>query len=97
METNLKEVDFLNVSLNLRTYRPYKKPNNMLLYTHGLSNYPPNVIKQIPNSIQERLSKKSSKEEIFNTTNCKYENALKKSAFEVDLKHTKNQRKKQKI
>ena len=29
IETNLKEVDFLDVSLNLRngTYRPYKKPN----------------------------------------------------------------------
>ena len=30
IEANLKEVDFLDVSLNLqnRTYRPYKKPND---------------------------------------------------------------------
>ena len=30
IETNLKEVDFRDVSLNLqnRTYRPYKKPND---------------------------------------------------------------------
>ena len=33
IETNLKEVDFLDVSLNLRnrTHRPYKKPNDRLL------------------------------------------------------------------
>ena len=57
IETNLKEVDFLDVSLNLRngTYRPYKKPNDRLLYIHSLSNHPPNVIKQIPKSIQEKL------------------------------------------
>ena len=90
IETNLKEVDFLDVSLNLRngTYRPYKKPNNILLYVHSLLNHPPNVIKQIPNSIQERLSN----EEIFNTAKCGYEDALKKSEFKVVFKYTKNQR-----
>ena len=53
IEINLKEVDFLEVSLNLRngTYRPYKKPNDRLFYIHSLSIHPPNVIKQIPNSI----------------------------------------------
>ena len=36
VKTNLKEVDFLDVSLNLRngTYRPYKKPNDRLLCIH---------------------------------------------------------------
>ena len=36
-ETNLKKVDFLDLSLNLRngTYRPYKKPNDRLLYIHS--------------------------------------------------------------
>ena len=55
IETNLKEVDFLDVSLNLQngTYQPYKKPNDRLLYIHSLSNHPPNVIKQISNSIQD--------------------------------------------
>ena len=90
IKTNLKEVDFLDVSLNLRngTYRPYKKPNDILLYVHSLLNHPPNVIKQIPNSIQERLSN----EEIFNTAKCGYEDTLKKSEFKVVFKYTKNQR-----
>ena len=36
--TNLKEVNFLDVTLNLQngTYRPYKKPKDKLLYTHPL-------------------------------------------------------------
>ena len=42
----------------------------------SLSNHPPNVIKQVPNSIQRRLSKKLSNEEIFNTAKREYENAL---------------------
>ena len=92
IETNLKEVDFLDFSLNLRngTYRPYKKPNDRLLCIHSLSNYPPNVIKQIANSIQERLSKNSSNEKTFNTAKCDYEDALKKSGFKVDFKYIKN-------
>ena len=81
IETNLKEVDFLDVSLNLRngTYQPYKKPNHRLLYIHSLSNHPQNVIKQILNSIQNTLLKNSSNEEIFNTAKCVYEEALKNS------------------
>ena len=88
IETNLKEVDFLGISPNLRneTYRPYKKPKDRLLYIHSLSKHPPNVIKQIPNSIQERLSKNSSNEEILNTAKCGYEDALKKSGFKVHFK-----------
>ena len=93
IETNLKEVDFLDVRPNLqnRTYRPYKKPNDRPLYIHSLSNHLPNVIKQILNSIQKRLSKISSIEEIFNTAKCEYEDALKKTGFKVDFEYTKNQ------
>ena len=95
IETNLKEVDFLDVSLNLQngTYQPYKKPNDRLLYIHSLSNQLLNFIKQISNFIQERLSKNLSNEEIFNTAKWEYEDALKKSGFKVDFKYTKNQQK----
>ena len=68
--------------------------NDRLLYIHSLLNQPPNIIKQTPDSIQKRLSKNSSNEEIFNTAKCEYENALRKSGFKVDFKYTKNQRQK---
>ena len=43
IQTNIKEVDFLDITLNLQndTYRPYKKPNDKLLYIQLLSNHPP--------------------------------------------------------
>ena len=62
----VKELDFLNVSLNLQnsTYCPYKKLNDTLLYVHSLSNHPGKVIKEITNSAKERLSKNLSNEEL---------------------------------
>ena len=67
------------------------KRNNRLLYIHSLSNLPPNVVKEIPNSIQERLSKNLSNADIFKTAKCEYEDALKKSGLKADFKYTKNQ------
>ena len=80
---NRKEEDFLDVTLNLQyaTYRPYKKPDNKLLYIHSLSNHPPQIIKQLPNSISERLSKNSSNQEIFNIAKAEDADALKKPPF----------------
>ena len=90
IETNLKEVDFLDVSLNLSngTYHPYKKPNARLLSIHSLSNHLPNSITQIPNSIQERLSKNSSENCEKIIEKCEYKDVLKKSGYKVDLKYT---------
>ena len=59
-------------------------------------NHPPNVTKQIPIFIQERLSETSSNEEILNTAKCEYEDALRESGFKVDFKYTKNQQQKPK-
>ena len=46
IETNLKNVDFLDitVSINNGTYRPYKNPNNLLSYINKSSNHPPQSI-----------------------------------------------------
>ena len=69
IQASLKEIDFLNVTLNLQngTYRSYKKRNDKLLYVNLSSNHPPQIIKQLSNSISESLSKIFSNQEIFNT------------------------------
>ena len=85
-----------NTYLQNGTYGPHKKPSNRLLYIDKLSNHAPNVKKQISNSIQDRLSKNMSNEEIFNTASCEQNDALKKSEFKVDFKYNKNQRQKPK-
>ena len=88
--TNLKELNFLDVSFNLTngTFRPYKKPSDKLLYIHTSSNHPPQILKQLANAINERLSHNSSDEAVFNSTKIEYEDALKKSGYKVNLKYT---------
>ena len=91
IETNLKEVNFLNVTFNLvnETFRPYKNPmTNCCIFTPHLtilhkfsSNFP-------TSAVNERLSHNSSDEVAFNSTKFKYEDALKKSGYEVNLKYT---------
>ena len=61
-----------------------------------LSSHPPNVIEQISNTIQERLSNKLSNEEIFNAVKCEHEDALKKRGFKDDFKYTTSQQQKKK-
>ena len=80
----MKVVDFLDVTFNLTngTYHPYKKPNDTLLYINTQSNHPPQVIKQVPTSINNRLSQNSSNEDIFNKSKGIYENALKESGYQ---------------
>ena len=94
IETSLKEVNFLDVTLNLSTgtYRSYKKPNDKLQYIHKLSNHPPQVLKQLPQSINDRLSNNSSNEEIFDRAKREYEIALRESDFKVELKFNKKKK-----
>ena len=89
---NIKQADFLDVTFDLATgtYRPYKKPNDKILYVHVASNHPPNILKQIPESISKRLSRNSSNKEIFNNYKEDYETAIRKSGYKEPLKYIDN-------
>ena len=67
IETNLKIVNFLDITFNLSngTFKPYKKPNDSLLHIKKSSNHPPQIIKQLPKIISDRFSKNSSNEEVL--------------------------------
>ena len=58
IEANKKVVNFLDVTLNLAKskYLSYNKPRNIPLYINKKSNHPPRIIKNIPKSINKRLS-----------------------------------------
>ena len=88
--TNIKEVHYLDVTFNLTngTFGPYKKPNNKLLYIHTSSNHSPQILKQLPNAINERLSHNSPEEAAFNSTKVEYEDAVKKSGYRVNQEYT---------
>ena len=56
IETNLKIVNFLDMTFNLInvSHKPYKKPVDTLLYINKNSNHPPQIIKKSPKTINER-------------------------------------------
>ena len=89
IEANKTTVDFLDITLDLpsATYRPFMKPNNSPLYVHKDSNHPPSIINNIPESINKRLSNISSNEELFNNAAPPYQDALRKSGYNYELKY----------
>ena len=62
IEANKKVVNYLDVTLDLNTgkHYPFMKPGNVPSYVHAKSNHPPNIIKRIPENINQRLSNISS-------------------------------------
>ena len=90
IETNLKIVNFFDVTFNLKVVHSNPIKNQMI---HGYiykknSNHQPQIIKQLPKIISDRLSKNSSNEEVFNESKGEYENALKQSGYNnINLKY----------
>ena len=89
---NLKIVNYLDVTFNLSnaTYRPFCKPNNEIEYIHKESNHPPTILRQIPLSIESRLSKHSSNKKIFKESTHIYQESLNKSGYNHQLTYQKS-------
>ena len=88
IDANKKSVDFLDITLNLttETYKPFMKQNNTPLYVHRDSNHPPSILRNLPESINKRISNISSNEDIFNEAIPPYQEALNKSGYNYQLK-----------
>ena len=56
--SNLKIVDFLDVTLNLNngTFKPFSKSNSTPTHVNIDSNHPKSLSKQIPNSMNQRIN-----------------------------------------
>jgi len=92
IQTNLKIVNFLDVTFNLNngTYYPYRKPNDHPLYNNVESNHPPNITKQLPDSINRRILDISCNEEEFNKAKTTYDDTLKSSGYAASLSYNKH-------
>ena len=57
IEANKQVINFLDVMLNLseKTYCPYTKPGDNLLYVHHESNHPPSITRNILSSDRKPL------------------------------------------
>ena len=76
-------VNVLDLTFNLleQSYKPYRKPNNDPLFINSHSNHPPSIIKQIPLSVNKRISQLSSDQNAFSAAAPMYENALNHSNY----------------
>ena len=54
---------------------------------HSQSNHPPSILKNIPESVNKRLSNISSNKKIFDEASPPYQEALQKSGYNYKLKH----------
>ena len=107
IECNLKTVNFLDITFDLRNniYKPYCKANDKPTYINESSSHPPSILKQLTNSIGKRPSETSSSEDIFDKSLKLCQNALKDSSFSNNLHYVgnnnntndNNQKRKQKI
>ena len=93
VKTNFETGDFLDIHFDLikEIYELYKKSNDDPLYINKKSIHPPSILQQPPKSISRRISEISSNECIFNQSISSFENALKKSGYNVSLKNTPTQ------
>ena len=91
-QSNLKIVNYLDVTLNLSTrkYYPYRKPDNYPLYINANSNHPPSIIKHLPASISTRISGLSYDFQEFNKALKIYNDALKTSGYREGLQYVRS-------
>ena len=96
IECNHTKINFLDITLDLKTglFSPYMKPNNKIFYVHSKSNHPPSILKNLPKAIENRLSKISANEEVFNTAIPPYQAALEASEYPHRLTFDPNARNK---
>ncbi len=89
-QVNHQIVNFLDITLNLNNgkFAPFRKPNNQPQYVNSHSNHPPSIIKQIPKSINQRLSYLSSDQQSFDRSKPVYESALKQSNYNFPLQYS---------
>ena len=82
-ESNLKIVNYLDVTLNLNngSFKPYHKPDDIIQYINKESNHPPSIIEHLAASIEKRLSNNSSNEKIFKEAAIYYEGTLNKAGY----------------
>ena len=87
IEANKKVVQFLDAEfdLNQGSFKPFIKPGDTPCYVNANSNHPPGILRNIPESINKRISALSSCEDMFNTVAPTYQAALEKSGYSYKL------------
>ena len=93
IEINQKRVNFLDITLDLESkmYQNYRKPGDKPLYVSAWSNHPPQILKNIPKGIEQRLSDNSATEELFKQAVPPYQAELNRCGYKHKLKYNPKQ------
>ena len=83
------QTDFLDTTFDIKSskYFPFRKMNDNPQYINTSSNHPPNIIKQIPKIIGQRLSKISCDKNEFDKVLPDYQKALSESGYHEKLEY----------
>ena len=89
ISSNLKIIDFLDVTLNLNngTFKTFSKSNSTPTYMNIDSNHPRSILKQILNAVNQMINRLSSCTGIFKESKSIYDEALKNSRFKGRLEY----------
>ena len=89
IDVNHKIVNFLDVTFDLESglFKPFMKPNDNPVYVHRKSNHPPAILTNLPKSVNRRLSSISANEGVFKDAIPPYQQALKNSGYDFELKY----------
>ena len=87
-----KRSNFLDLTFDQTngTYKPHRKPNDEPIYINRSSNHPPSIIHKLPHSVNQQINVLSYNKEAFDKAAQMYNNALKHSNFNTQLKHNPN-------
>ena len=87
IKTNLKVVNFLDLTLDLNSgqHSPFRKPNDIAVYIHRSSNHLPSILRNIPASTSRRITGTSSDETAFNQAGPLHNVALKASGCSEEI------------
>ena len=66
-QANQLSTNFLDITFDLSngTYKPCRKPNDESLYINRHSNHPPPIIRELPFSVNKRISSLSCNKKVF--------------------------------
>ena len=94
IQTGLKTVNYLDVTLNMQdgSYKPFNKENHTPVYVHVDSSHPPAILKNIPLSVNKRLTTISSDESHFDSSKAIFQTALNNAGYKHILKFDKEQK-----
>ena len=90
IDVNQKIVNYLDITMSLSagTFQPSLKPNARPVYINVGSNYQPQIIKNVPPSVNQRLCSISCNEQVFRDAARSYQDALTSSGHTATLQYT---------